>query len=94
MRQGGKHAGTITGVGFAPATATMIHVLQHDRRVLDNLVRALTPDIGNKANTATVVFVGGIVESLRFGYAVMHIDFLFWSVAPAVYSETANAELY
>ena len=63
IRQPGQHSRTVAGVGFATASAAMIHMSQHTFRIHDNLMRRLPFDVGNETDSAVLVFVGGIVET-------------------------------
>jgi hypothetical protein len=55
------NACTITGVVFASASTTMLHVFQNCQSIGNNLVRFIAFDIGNEANAAGVAFkIGGV----------------------------------
>ena len=61
-----QHAGSIARLGVASAGATMGEVDQDFDALHDDVVRFFAGDVGYKANATGIVFVTGIVESLRF----------------------------
>ena len=64
FRQSGENACTIASIGFAAASATVIHVAQDLIGIQDDLMTRLPLDVSHEANPATVLLVGGIVEAL------------------------------
>jgi hypothetical protein len=59
-----ENAGAVARVGLAAARASVFHVPQDAIRVVDNLPRADTFDVGNKSDAAAIVFESRIVESM------------------------------
>src|SRR6185369_16489577 len=59
-----QKAGTVTGIGFAAAGASMLQVDEHLEPALDNRVRALPFDIDDEAHPARVVLEARIVQAL------------------------------
>ena len=64
--QAGQNSGTVPGVGFAPAGAPMHHVPQDAIRIIDDLPRPDPLDVGDKADSATVVLEGRVVQPVLF----------------------------
>src|SRR6266571_5153090 len=56
-------------VDFAAAGPAVQQVLQHGERLADDRVRRSALDVHHEADTAGVVLVSGIVETLRGGQA-------------------------
>ncbi len=66
-----QQARAVAGFGIAAAGAAMRQVDQNLNAFFDNVVRFDTLDIGDKAHAAGVVFIAGMVESLRLGEPVI-----------------------
>ena len=62
-----QHAGTVAGVVLAATAATVLHVLKHAVGIVDDLTGTLAFDVGDEADTARVVLVGGVVEAAGVG---------------------------
>ena len=59
--------GAVARFGIAATGAPVRQIDQNLNAFFDNVVRFGTFDIGDKAHTAGIVFIAGMVESLRFG---------------------------
>jgi len=55
---------TVAGVGFAAASAAVVHVFERNGRVAHDAVAADALDVGDEADTAAILFVRGIVKTL------------------------------
>ena len=62
-----QDAGAVAGFRIAAAGAAMRQVDQDLDALLDDVVRALALDVRDKADTAGIVLVGGVVQALCFG---------------------------
>ena len=62
--------GAVAGFRIAAASAAMHKVLQDLQALQDDVVRRLAVDVDDEANSAGVVFVGGIVKTLSGGQLV------------------------
>ncbi len=69
MRDLQQDTGPITGIVLTPAGATMVQVLQHRESLLHDLVRLLTLNVHDKADTTGIVLIAGVVEALFAGIA-------------------------
>ena len=63
MRESSEHSRAVARIGFAATSASMVHAQQHAVRILHDLVAAFALDVGDEADAAGLVFVGGIVKS-------------------------------
>ena len=59
-----QDTGPITGIVLTPAGATMVQVLQHRESLLHDLVRLLTLDVHDKADTTGIVLKLRIIQAL------------------------------
>jgi hypothetical protein len=59
----------ITGIVLTTAGTAMVQILQHRKRLLHDLVRFLTLDVHDKADTTGIVLKAGVVEALFAGIA-------------------------
>ena len=64
VRRLDENAGTVTGVRFAAARATMLQVDQYLQCFAHDVVRPLTLDVYDKAHTARVVLGARVVQTL------------------------------
>jgi hypothetical protein len=60
-----QYAGAVTGFRIAAARSPVRQIDQHLYALDDNIVRFLTFNVGDEADTAGVVLMAGIVQSLR-----------------------------
>ena len=67
VRQGCQNSRAVPRVGFAAASAAMIHPPQHVVRVQDQLVAAAAFDIRYQPDATTVVLEGRIVQTVFLG---------------------------
>ncbi len=65
-----EYACTVAAVLFTPAGAAVVHVLEHQQRVGDELVRRDPLHLTDKPNAARVMFVSWVVQSLGRGIKV------------------------
>jgi hypothetical protein len=65
-----EDAGAVTGVGLAAARAAVQQVDQHLQPLLDDAVRAPSLDVDDEADTARVVLVTRIVQTMSGGRGV------------------------
>src|SRR5262245_45165795 len=64
MRYLHEHASTVPRLWITATRATMIEVFENLQSLLDDVVRALTLDVGNESNSTGVVLELRVVESL------------------------------
>ena len=64
MRHLQQQPGAVTGFRIAAACAAMGEVNQYLEPLLDNVVGLAALDVGDKADTASIVLVPRIVETL------------------------------
>src|SRR5690606_28631808 len=67
VRQGGENAATVTGICFAAAAAAAIHHAQGVIRFDNDAVAGATLHVGHEADTATFLFIGGVVQAVSLG---------------------------
>ena len=65
MRDLNQNAGAVAGSRIATARAAVRQIDENFNAVADDLVRLLAAEVHDKAHPAGVVFVTGIVETLR-----------------------------
>ena len=56
----------VARIGFATARTAVVHVLEDDVGVQDDLMARLAFDVSDESNTARILFQIGIVKSLLF----------------------------
>lgn len=64
MRECGQNAGPVAGIRFAPARSAVVHVAEHLLRVDQDIVAPHAPDMGDKTDSARIMFVGRIVQTV------------------------------
>ena len=69
MRNLQEYTRAVAGVGFTAGRATVVKVLQHLDRLLEDLVRLASLHVDDEADAAGVVFEPGIIQTLFFGHA-------------------------
>ncbi|GAB3566870.1 hypothetical protein GCM10027578_16580 [Spirosoma luteolum] len=71
VRNLNQQPGAVAGVGFGTHGTAVFHPAEHLKGVGNDLVRLAAPDVGDKANTAVIVFkfravkagAGGVLRS-------------------------------
>src|SRR5436190_1958998 len=76
VRNLNQHAGTVAGFGIAPAGAAMCQVDEDLNSLFDDLVTLLATNAGDKAHATGIVFVRGIIKTLRRRQAVVCLPVL------------------
>ena len=64
-----QDTGAIASIVFTATGTTMVQILQHRESLLHDLVRFLTLNVHDKADTTGIVLKAGIVEALFRGIA-------------------------
>jgi len=67
VRHTGHDTGTITVAGVGRGGTTMSHVAENVGGVLEDAVGVLSLDVGDKTDTARVLLVHGVIETLLDG---------------------------
>jgi len=67
-----QETGTIALQRVGADGTTVIQIFQDQQTLLDDIVALLALDVGDKANAASVVLVGGVVQTLPFRYCRFH----------------------
>ncbi|MCK6391725.1 MAG: hypothetical protein L6Q40_12025, partial [Azonexus sp.] len=67
-----QDTGTVTLQGIGTYGTAVINVLQDQQTLLDDGVTLLAFDMGNKTHAASVVLVGGVVQTLPIRYCRFH----------------------
>ena len=65
MRNLNQYSGTIAGFGIAAAGSAMRKINEDLNPLLDDLMALLTPNAGDKTDSAGVVLVRRIIQTLR-----------------------------
>jgi hypothetical protein len=60
-----QNAGAVAGARIGADRPAMFEIAEDGERVLDQLVRPLALDVGNKADTAGILVACGIIKTLR-----------------------------
>ena len=74
MRNLEQDAGAVAGVLLESRTATVLQVDQNGQRVVQNLVMALTVDIGKRADATCIVVEFGAIKALLLSGICLHRD--------------------
>ncbi len=75
VRQSREDPGTVTRVRLGAASAAMLHVLQNDIGILDNLVASFAFNVCDETNSTTVFFIRRIVQPLPCGETELRFFF-------------------
>ncbi len=73
----GHDARAVTGLGVGVQSASMHQIANRAQTKAKDAIRTTSADLGNKAHTTRIVFVGRIIQRLRFrvirvGRTVIH----------------------
>ena len=74
MRNLEQDAGAVAGVLLESRTAAVLQVDQNGQRVVQNLVMALTVDIGKRADATCIVVEFGAIKALLLSGICLHRD--------------------
>lgn len=72
MRNLEQDTGTVAGVLLESRTAAVLQVNQNGQRVIQNLVMALTVDIGKRADATCIVVEFGAIKALLLSGICLH----------------------
>jgi len=70
-RQCGQHSGAVARIFFAAAGASVDHVTKNLIGIVNDLPRSLALDVRDEADSASVFFVGRVVQTAGFGKAAI-----------------------
>jgi hypothetical protein len=74
VRQRGQHAGAVARVRLAAAGAAVVHVLQHDLGIADDLMTPLALDVGHEPDAAALDQLvdpfGMLILELNIGFRI------------------------
>jgi hypothetical protein len=67
-----KDARTISLQGISTNSSAVIYVFQDLQTLFDDGVIFLAFDMGNKSHTASIMLIGGVVQTLPLRYSLFH----------------------
>ena len=68
-----QYTRAIAGFGVTAASAAVLHIFEHGKRIINNLVIFMTVNIGYKSSSARVVFKLWPVKAL-VAFSIIHFN--------------------
>ena len=66
-----EYASAIAGFRIAAASAAMRKILENLQAFEDDVVRGCTFDVHDKADAASIMLIGGVIEALGWGSSML-----------------------